>query len=100
MRKDIIEFGIYKNKYWEDVTASDRNYVEWISKNHSNAKIQELAKYWLRKIHDFTSIDEAHMPYIDDGACITKNSEEYIVNKLGKDDARQLAYNILSLTEV
>lgn len=100
MRKDIIEFGTYKNQHWEDVTASDRNYVKWVSENHSSADMRELARYWLEKVHDPASIDEVSAPYIDNGACITKNSEEYIVNKLGKDDARQLAYNILSLTEV
>lgn len=99
MRIDIIEFGTYKNQYWEDITATDRNYVKWVSENHSNADIRKLAKFWLEKIHDPASIDEVLASYIDDGVRITKNSEEYIVNELGKDDARQLAYNILSLTE-
>lgn len=101
MRIDIIEFGTYKNQYWEDITATDRNYVKWVSENHSNADIRKLAKYWLEKVHSLDSVDEVPMSYVFeyDNACITKNSEEYIVRKLGKDDARQLAYNILSLTE-
>lgn len=58
MRKDIIEFGTYKYKYWEDVTASDRSYVEWVSENHSNADIRKLAKYWLEKVHSLDPVDE------------------------------------------
>ena len=101
MRNDRITFGKSKDKYWEDVIFSDRSYVEWVAENYQDVRMQEIAKYWLDKILEDADItvSQKNLKNIVEHQDITKNSEEYIVKLLGKDDARQLALNIFALTE-
>lgn len=98
MRKDLVTFGKYKDRYWEDVVLSDINYVKWVLENHEKSEIRDIAQYWLNGISQNTE-ESINFRNKHKFQVITKDSEEYIVDLLGKDDARQLALNIFALTE-